>query len=842
MIDLTKYIDVEQFYRQYIFQFKKTGDQAVGKCPFHNDGSASFSMNLKTGQSQCFAGCGSYNLVTFFAKVHNMDNDEAFKTLCEEFDVPMESRAPLKKTSKKYTVEDYAEEKHLRVDLLRGIGVKESGDGISIPYCAEDGRTIVRCRIRRAGKQFKWSKGDELCMYGLWRLEKIKKAGYVILVEGESDTQTLIQLGFPALGVPGATTMKPEWAELLDGIDVYVHDEGDGGAEAFKKKVHGCLKRQMLVIKCRDLDPECKDPNELMVKHGDEEARDMLAGAVASAQEYVDDDEIVPSGLSVPSEYVVDKSGVFKIDDDGCDLVTSTPMFFSSVIRCMETGTEKCELTYYIRGKRYSRIFDRDVLLASRTVVAALAPLGANVSSETANNLVKYLSAFDAVNHDDLPLIEATPRLGWAGRSFVPYDGEVTVDDGIDDRKREILSGFQESSGTLEEWAEAMEARRWNKTFRFLLASSFSSPLLQILRSRVFIVYNWASSRGGKTAALKAAMSVWGDPETTVATFNGTQNAIESIAGFYNNMPLAIDERQMRTGKNAQDSLDQLIYTLSSGRGKDRSTRSGGLRSAEHWRNVVMATGEVPISGAASQTGVMTRTIEIEGSPFDYDEDAARSMHEAVRLLYGTAGRRFIEHVKSIDEIEMGTIYERMRREIRDATKGLGSVSSHIDGASCVAMADYLASICVFGYEDADEAWSMASLMASEVLKGLDKDADIDNSERALDVIRDWIASNKDKFNPNDESMFPVQGRLGEKKHGGYAIIGTRLREELERHGFNVKSVVKQLGDRGCFQNAGGSFTQQLSVGGMRTRCYFLRDEKEAAGGSQTYFEMEEAR
>ena len=144
--------------------------------------------------------------------------------------------------------------------------------------------------------------------------------------------------------------------------------------------------------------------------------------------------------------------------------------------------------------------------------------------------------------------------------------------------------------------------------------------------------------------------------------------------------------------------------------------------------------------------------------------------------------------------------------------------------------------------EDADEAWSMASLMASEVLKCLDKDADIDNSERALDVIRDWIASNKDKFNPNDESMFPVQGRLGEKKHGGYAIIGTRLREELERHGFNVKSVVKQLGDRGFFQNAGGSFTQQLSVGGMRTRCYFLRDEKEAAGGSQTYFETEEAR
>jgi putative DNA primase/helicase len=39
-------------------------------------------------------------------------------------------------------------------------------------------------------------------LYGLWRLEKIRRVGWVVLVEGESDTQTLWIHGIPALGIP----------------------------------------------------------------------------------------------------------------------------------------------------------------------------------------------------------------------------------------------------------------------------------------------------------------------------------------------------------------------------------------------------------------------------------------------------------------------------------------------------------------------------------------------------------------------------------------------------------------------------------------------------------------
>ena len=49
---------------------------------------------------------------------------------------------------------------------------------------------------------------------------------YAILVEGESDSQSLWSLDFNALGVPGSTNFKAEWTEHLMNIPkLYLHKE-----------------------------------------------------------------------------------------------------------------------------------------------------------------------------------------------------------------------------------------------------------------------------------------------------------------------------------------------------------------------------------------------------------------------------------------------------------------------------------------------------------------------------------------------------------------------------------------------------------------------------------------
>ena len=47
----------------------------------------------------------------------------------------------------------------------------------------------------------------------------------MLLVEGESDCWTTWFHGIPALGVPGKSTWKSDWAPYLEGTEVYVWQE-----------------------------------------------------------------------------------------------------------------------------------------------------------------------------------------------------------------------------------------------------------------------------------------------------------------------------------------------------------------------------------------------------------------------------------------------------------------------------------------------------------------------------------------------------------------------------------------------------------------------------------------
>ena len=87
-------------------------------------------------------------------------------------------------------------------------------------------------------------------------------------------------------------------------------------------------------------------------------------------------------------------------------------------------------------------------------------------------------------------------------------------------------------NGTFQKWLEIMEPNRKRDKFRFILAASFTAPLLRIIRQRIFLFTTGAAAKGGKTAALKAALSAWGDPERLMVNFNATQVGLERTASL----------------------------------------------------------------------------------------------------------------------------------------------------------------------------------------------------------------------------------------------------------------------------------------------------------------------
>jgi hypothetical protein len=185
------------------------------------------------------------------------------------------------------TLAEYVKAKRLPEDFLRRLGITDSLLAgikvVRIPYMNQNGReAAVRFRLSLDGEsRFKWKTGLKPILYGLGRLEAIKKTPCVWLDEGESDTQTLWAHNIAALGLPGANSWREEWAKYFEGFErIYVVIEPDSGGEAVLKWLRGSSIRNRVRLVRLD---GAKDVSELYLKDP-KNFKAALKRAVAEAQ------------------------------------------------------------------------------------------------------------------------------------------------------------------------------------------------------------------------------------------------------------------------------------------------------------------------------------------------------------------------------------------------------------------------------------------------------------------------------------------------------------------------------------------------------------------------------
>ena len=106
--------------------------------------------------------------------------------------------------------------------------------------------------------------------------------------------------------------------------------------------------------------------------------------------------------------------------------------------------------------------------------------------------------------------------------------------------------------------------------------------------------------------------SIWGNPAKgkLLSSLDTTKVASERLCNFLKNMPLILDELQIT--KTKYKTYDTLIYELTEGKGRDRGTVDGGLTDTTEWDNIIIISGEEPITGFSSKEGVKNRVIEVE--------------------------------------------------------------------------------------------------------------------------------------------------------------------------------------------------------------------------------------
>ena len=527
-----------------------------------------------------------------------------------------------------------------------------------------------------------------------------------------------------------------------------------------------------------------------------------------------------PLDLAIPANFSYGADGVHEVRMTEMGqvqrLAAGTPVIISEKQYNVDTQTEKVQLSFRYYDHWVHTVCKRSEIFSARSIIA-LTDRGLNTSSESAKYLVKYLQALEAAN-PNIPLVHAVSKIGWRpygmNEFVIPSSSKYRVD--MDD-DGELSAAFTQC-GTLAEWQTAAQEIRKHSFARFVLAAAFAAPLLRICKNRNFMIYFWGTSGGGKTAAQRFALTVWGNPTRLMKSFYGTTNGLERAAEYSNDFPLVINERQVMMGNNKQEALESLVYMLEGGHGKVRASKSG-IRKTATWRTIAMASGEEPLSNESSIQGVKTRLIELNTYPV-LPEKTAKLVYTIDEEQHGTAGRAFISRRLQEAGTEYAEIFaarqaliSRLRVECPD------HFEPHIDNVATVAIADMLASMWLFGAAP-EEAQQGAYDMAIAIMPELPTRREISDTRRAWDFVEAWLLSNRQRFSDDYASRANLSPEYGFIREGYYNIYPMYLRAALDSAGFASNKFLKEFAESGLIcsslEKKQNRYTKRVSYNGTK--------------------------
>jgi uncharacterized protein (DUF927 family) len=456
----------------------------------------------------------------------------------------------------------------------------------------------------------------------------------------------------------------------------------------------------------------------------------------------------------------------------------STPVIITKQLDNIDGEPAKVELSFKKRGEWLDTVCDLRTISDTRSILN-LSDSGISVNSLDAPLLVRYFSALLADNIDVIPIYKSTGRMGWHGNEFIPY-GTNYVFDGSPDMKRRYEAICEK--GDFDVWLQVAEkARKHHAAVRFVLASSLASALLKKMQKQLFFVHMWSKSGVGKSVALSAALSVWGDPERLFTTFNATNVGTERLADFNKNIPLCLDELQ--TVKDKHYDPSKFIYQMTSGVNKIRGTKEGGLIKQSTWQLIIITNGEQPITEENSNSGVKNRVLEIycAGKMFD-DFDG---LLDTINNNYGHAGRKFVEYVKEQKAPELERIFQRLveyARDLRFEEKQLKSVA-------IVLLADYVFNVLFLSMNESEAYEDTIDYIRSN-FKIFDNKDETSLRERAYSSFVSWVLANNNRF--KNDGTGEVFGTI-DLDEGFIYILPTAINKWCAECGYNKRAILTEF-------------------------------------------------
>jgi hypothetical protein len=254
--------------------------------------------------------------------------------------------------------------------------------------------------------------------------------------------------------------------------------------------------------------------------------------------------------------------------------------------------------------------------------------------------------------------LDARSQFGWTDNTFTRFvlgDREYTLGETMTNHESSHTGGLFAAftpKGSLQGWCEAVHFynRPGMEVHQLVLGSGFGSILMQLDAVHCAALHLKGGSGVGKTTAMAAAASIWGNPEDLIIHERDTYNSKMHRAEVYHNLPWLMDELT----NTPPEELSNLLYQITGGKQRNRmGSKANAERSrGASWHLLLVTTGNRSIVEAisgikAAPTAEAQRILECEvpKTLTAADKAASDAMSMALRKNYGHAGEVFVRYV-----------------------------------------------------------------------------------------------------------------------------------------------------------------------------------------------------
>ena len=356
-------------------------------------------------------------------------------------------------------------------------------------------------------------------------------------------------------------------------------------------------------------------------------------------------------------------------------VITRSQLYYQKTVWQYEKGQSHRQHWFLIvnpNGQKSEVYLDAETASSAQSLMAWM--YSSNVFPTTTSYGAKIFMSFinayltTVMGNGHMVEIPTTGTFGWrqgdtlAGQSagFVTGSGLIT-DNGVENIEltgaaQRVAQGLG-AAGTLAGWKPVAEMYKTlnQPVAQLAMCLSFAAPLMKygsgVATSATFSL--WSTQSGlGKTQLLRAAASVWGNPDGQWIQRQASAVARMRHLAVLNNIPAFMDEL---TDVSDED-LYSLAYSLVGGMEKNKLRRNGvDMMETGSWNTVTFCTSNKSIKEAVAHcagdsAASVARVIEYECDFQSYMDDAETQSYindciAQCATNYGLAGPNFIYNV-----------------------------------------------------------------------------------------------------------------------------------------------------------------------------------------------------